>query len=109
MTLALGAERKFPAALIVPAWEQIESYCKLKGIEFKSHRELCKHPRIVDVIQRQIDALTQNLPKYERIKKIALLENEFTIEGGELTPTLKVKRRVIDVKYRDVIEELYAE
>ena len=47
--------------------------------------------------------------KYERIKKIALLENEFTIEGGELTPTLKVKRRVIDEKYRDVIEKLYAE
>ena len=105
----IGAERKFPAALIVPAWEQIESYCKLKGIEFTSHSELCKHPRIVDLIQRQIDALTPNLAKYERIKKIALLENEFTIEGGELTPTLKVKRRVIDEKYRDVIEELYAE
>jgi len=104
----IGAEQKFPAALIVPAWEQIESYCKLKGIEFTSHRALCKHPRIVDLIQRQIDALTQDLPKYERIKKIALLENEFTIEGGELTPTLKVKRRVIDEKYRDVIEELYA-
>jgi long-chain acyl-CoA synthetase len=49
------------------------------------------------------------LAKYERIKKVALLENEFTIEGGELTPTLKVKRRVIDEKYRDVIEELYRE
>jgi len=53
--------------------------------------------------------LTPNLAKYERIKKLALLENEFTIEGGELTPTLKVKRRVIDEKYRDVIEELYRE
>ena len=105
----IGAERKFPAALVVPAWEQIESYCKLKGIEIKSHSELCQHPRIIDLIQRQIDALTPNLAKYERIKKVALLENEFTIEGGELTPTLKVKRRVIDQKYRDVIEKLYAE
>ncbi|HJP95146.1 MAG TPA: long-chain fatty acid--CoA ligase [Pyrinomonadaceae bacterium] len=103
----IGSERKFPAALIVPAWEQIESYCKLKGIEFTSHSELCKHPRIIDLIQRQINALTPNLAKYERIKKIALLENEFTIEGGELTPTLKVKRRVIDEKYKDVIERLY--
>ncbi|HEV8426466.1 MAG TPA: long-chain fatty acid--CoA ligase [Pyrinomonadaceae bacterium] len=105
----IGSERKFPAALIVPVWEQLESYCKLKGIEVKSRSELCIHPRIIDLIQRQIDALTPNLAKYERIKKVALLENEFTIEGGELTPTLKVKRRVIDEKYRDVIEKLYEE
>jgi len=105
----IGAERKFPAALIVPVWEQLESYCKLKGISVASRSELCSHPRIIDLIQRQIDALTPNLAKYERIKKIALLENEFTIEGGELTPTLKVKRRVIDEKYRDVIERLYQE
>lgn len=105
----IGAERKFPAALIVPVWEQLESYCKLKGIQVKSRSELCRHPRIVDLIQRQIDALTPNLAKYERIKKVALLENEFTQEGGELTPTLKVKRRVIDQKYRDVIEQLYEE
>ena len=105
----IGAERKFPAALIVPVWEQLESYCKLKGIEVKSRSELCRHPRIIDLIQRQIDGLTPNIAKYERIKKVALLENEFTIEGGELTPTLKVKRRVIDQKYRDVIEKLYEE
>ena len=105
----IGAERKFPAALIVPVWEQLESYCKLKGIQVKSRSELCRHPRILDLMQRQIDALTPNLAKYERIKKVALLENEFTQEGGELTPTLKVKRRVIDQKYRDVIERLYQE
>ncbi|HET9478272.1 MAG TPA: long-chain fatty acid--CoA ligase [Pyrinomonadaceae bacterium] len=105
----VGSERKFPAALIVPVWEQLESYCKLKGIEVKSRSELCHHPRIVDLLQRQIDALTPNLARYEKVKKVALLENEFTIEGGELTPTLKVKRRVIDEKYRDVIEKLYEE
>jgi long-chain acyl-CoA synthetase len=70
---------------------------------------LCRHPRIVDLLQRQIDALTPNLARYEKIKKVALLENEFSIEGGELTPTLKVKRRVIDEKYHDAIEKLYEE
>ncbi len=105
----VGAERKFPAALIVPNWEQLESYCKLKGIEVQSRREMCEHPRIIDLMERQIDRLTPNLARYEKIKKVALLENEFTIEGGELTPTLKVKRRVIDQKYRDVIEKLYSE
>ena len=105
----IGAGRKFPAALIVPVWEQLESYCKLKGIEAQSRSELCRHPRIINLFERQIAGLTPNLAKYERIKKIALLENEFTIEGGELTPTLKVKRRVIDEKYRDVIEKIYEE
>lgn len=105
----IGSERKFPAALIVPNWEQLDSYCKLKGIEVKSRQELCEHPRIIDLFQRQIERLTPNLARYEKIKKVALLENEFTIEGGELTPTLKVKRRVIDQKYRDVIEKLYAD
>jgi long-chain acyl-CoA synthetase len=103
----VGAERKFAAALIVPMWEQLESYCNLKGIEVKSRREMCEHPRIIDLLQRQIEKLTPHLARYEKIKKIALLENEFSIEGGELTPTLKVKRRVIDEKYRDVIEKLY--
>ncbi len=105
----VGSERKFPAALIVPVWEQLESYCKLKGIEVQSRSELCGHPRIIDLLQRQIDGLTPNLARYEKIKKVALLENEFTIEGGELTPTLKIKRRAIDDKYRDLIEKLYDE
>jgi len=105
----IGAGRKFPAALVVPIWDQIDSYCKLKGIEVQSRKELCHHPRILDLLHRQIDALTPNLARYEKIKAVALLENEFSIEGGELTPTLKIKRRVIDEKYRDVIDRLYEE
>jgi long-chain acyl-CoA synthetase len=105
----IGNDRKFPAALIVPAWEHIESYAKLKGIEEKSRGELSRHPRIIDLFERQVDKLTSHLARYERVKRIALLEKEFTIEGGELTPTLKVKRRVIDQKYSDAIERLYDE
>ena len=105
----IGNARKFPAALIVPDWEHIDSYVKLKGIGPKSRSELCHDPRIIDLFERQIEKVTPHLAKYEKVKRIALLENELTIEGGELTPTLKVKRRVIDEKYRDVIEQLYAE
>ena len=105
----IGNQRKFPAALIVPDWESIDAYVQLKGIDTHSHAELCKHPRIIDLFERQIAALTPNLAQYERVKKIALLEHELTIENGELTPTLKVKRRVIDEKYREVIDRLYAE
>ncbi len=103
----IGAGRKFPAALIVPAWEQLESYARLKGIQASSRAELCKHPRIIDLFERQIEGLTPDLARYEKIKSIALIESEFTIEGGELTPTMKVKRRVIDEKYREVIDRLY--
>jgi long-chain acyl-CoA synthetase len=103
----VGNERKFPAALIVPDWESIESYAQLKGIDCQSRAELCRHPRIIDLFERQIAALTPNLAQYERVKKIALLENELTTENGELTPTLKVKRRVVDEKYRGVIDHLY--
>ena len=104
----IGNGRKFPAALIVPDWERVESYAQLKGIK-GSHAELCKHPRIIDLFERQIAGLTTDLAQYERVKKVALLENELTIEGGELTPTLKVKRRVVDEKYREVIDQLYEE
>jgi long-chain acyl-CoA synthetase len=105
----VGNGRKFPAALIVPDWEQIESYAHLKGIKANNHAELRNHPRVIDLFLRQIAALTTDLAQYERVKKVALLENELTIESGELTPTLKVKRRVIDEKYRDVIDALYDE
>ena len=105
----IGNGRKFPAALIVPDWEQIKSYAHLKGIHDGSHAELCRNARIIDLFERQIAGLTPDLAQYERVKKVALLENELTIESGELTPTLKVKRRVIDEKYRDVIDRLYDE
>jgi long-chain acyl-CoA synthetase len=105
----IGNERKFPAALIVPNWEQIQSYAELKGLPERTPSELINHPRILDLMQRQVDSLTESLAKFERVKCVALLENELTIDGGELTPTLKVKRRVVDEKYRDVIDKLYEE
>jgi long-chain acyl-CoA synthetase len=105
----IGNERRFAAALIVPAWEQLESYARLKGITANSRAELCQNPRIIDLFQRQIAGITPNLPKYEQVKRVALLEDEFTIAGGELTPTLKVKRRVVDDKYRGIIDRLYEE
>jgi long-chain acyl-CoA synthetase len=105
----IGNGRKFPAALIVPNWQQIESYAQLKGIKITSRAELCRHERIIDLFERQIAGLTPDLAQYERVKRVGLLENELTIEGGELTPTLKVKRRVIDEKYRSVIDQIYSE
>ncbi|HLL74178.1 MAG TPA: long-chain fatty acid--CoA ligase [Pyrinomonadaceae bacterium] len=105
----IGAGRKFPAALVVPNWEELRSYAAYKGIDAREPAELCKHPRVLDLMQRQVEAQCEQLSQFERPKRVALVEREFSIDGGELTPTLKVKRRVIDEKYRDVIERLYTE
>jgi len=105
----IGNGRKFPAALIVPNFEQLKNYAKIKNLNIETHAEFCSHPGIINLIERQITELTENLSHYEKVKKIALLENELSVEGGELTPTLKVKRRVIDEKYSDVIEKIYAD
>ena len=102
----IGNGRKFPAALVVPDWESVESYAQLKGIK-GNHTELCKNPRVIDLFERQIASLTPDLANYERVKKVVLIPDELTIDGGELTPTMKVKRRVIDEKYRDLINALY--
>ena len=107
--IVIGNGRRFPAALIVPDWQQLEGYAKYKGFELRSRAEFCRDPRIIDLFERQIAARTQDLAQFEKIKRIALLEKELTLEGGELTPTLKVKRRVIDEKYRDVIDRIYKE
>jgi long-chain acyl-CoA synthetase len=105
--VVIGANRKFPAALIVPDWQQLQGYAVYKGYGLHSRAEFCVDPRIIDLFERQIATRTQDLAQFEKIKRIALLENEFTLEGGELTPTLKVKRRVIDEKYKDVIDRIY--
>jgi long-chain acyl-CoA synthetase len=107
--VVIGANRKFPAALIVPDWHQLKGYAEYKGYSLHTRGEFCRDARIIDLFERQIATRTKSLAQFEKIKRIALLENEFTLEGGELTPTLKVKRRVIDEKYREVIDRIYEE
>jgi long-chain acyl-CoA synthetase len=105
----VGSERKFPAALIVPNFEQLASYAKIKNLDLKTPTEFCRNPLIINLLERQTAAYTENLSQYEKVKKVALLENELTVETGELTPTLKVKRRVVDEKYKSVIDKIYAD
>jgi long-chain acyl-CoA synthetase len=105
----VGNERKFAAALIVPNFEMLEAYARHKGFDVMTPAEFCRDPRIIDLIERQVASHTKGLARYETVKRIALLENEFSVDRGELTPTLKVKRRIIDEKYKDLIDKLYAE
>jgi long-chain acyl-CoA synthetase len=105
----VGNARRFPAALVVPSFEQLESYAKIKGLELATPSEFLRHPKILDLFERQIAHATRDFSQFEKVKKFVLIEKEFTVESGELTPTLKVKRRVIDEKYGDVIEKIYSE
>ena len=106
--VVIGEQRKFPAALIVPQMDALRSYAALKGIAYTDPAELLRHPKIINLIERQVDKFTPDLAQFEKIKAVALLDHELTIEGGELTPTLKVKRRAVAEKYREIIDQLYA-
>ncbi len=105
----VGNERKFPAALIVPSFEQLESFARAEGLGIEEPHELCKHERIIQLFERQVDEYTQELSKFEKVKRIALLHQELTVESGELTPTLKIKRRVVNEKYAVIIDRIYEE
>jgi long-chain acyl-CoA synthetase len=105
--VVIGDKRKFPAVLVVPNWEQLEKYAKLKNIIYADRRQLLEMPTIQAKMDKEVRSQLTDLARFEMPKKIALLEHDFSIERGELTPTMKVKRRVIDKTYKDVIDKLY--
>jgi long-chain acyl-CoA synthetase len=103
----VGNKRHFPAALVVPNFDQLEAWAKEHGIKARDRRELVKNAEVVAHYQKVVDTMTGGLAQFERIKKVALLPREFTVEAGELTPTLKVRRKVVEEKYRDLIDQMY--
>lgn len=105
--IVIGNHRKYPAALIVPSFEGLRAYAESLSLNLKEKSELVQHPRIIEFFKKKVDEVTRDLAPYEKIKKIALLDREFTIEGGELTPTLKVRRKFVEEQYRDIIDALY--
>ncbi len=105
----IGDRRKFISALIVPDPQWLESYARHKQIPYTNWTELLSHPRVLDLFRRRIEAKMAGLPQYETIKTFRLLPKELTQEDGELTPTLKIKRRVVERKYADRIESMYRE
>ncbi|MBP7586552.1 MAG: long-chain fatty acid--CoA ligase [Thermoanaerobaculia bacterium] len=105
--VVIGDRRQYLAALIVPDFEVLKGWAageKLGG----TIDELLQHPRLRATIQTEVDAVNEHLARYEQIRVWETLPAEFTLEGGELTPTLKVKRRVINVKYKAILDRLYA-
>ena len=105
----IGDNRKYLSALIVPAFAELENWAKNNGISFASRRELLEHPEVQKLFAGEIQENTKHYARVEQIRKFKLLDAEWSQQTDELTPTLKVKRRVIDKKYAREIESMYAE
>src|SRR5437016_1546371 len=106
--VVIGSSHKYPAALIVPDWEALKSALRSAGESIgESHEEIAKQAAAAKIVQKDVTRITAHLADYERVRRVALLPEEFSIERGEMTPTLKVKRGVIDEKYGKLVDELY--
>ena len=103
----IGNRRKFASALVVPNFEVLGAWAKQRGIAGDTREELVKRREVVDHYMDLVSKLTGELAQFEKIKKVALLPKELSQEAGELTPTLKVKRRVVEERHRALIDELY--
>jgi long-chain acyl-CoA synthetase len=107
--VVIGGSRKFIAALIVPNFEKLEEYAKTEGVGYVNRRDLIQNESVVRFLLEEVDRSTPNLAPYEKVKKIALLDRDFEIEQGEITPTLKVKRNIVEEKYKELIDSIYQE
>jgi len=103
----VGSSRKFISALIVPDFDRLEVYARAQGIPFADRRELGRRHEIADFLLAEVARLTTELAPFEQVKKIAVLDRDFEIEMGEVTPTLKVKRNIVEQKYAGLIDSLY--
>ena len=103
----IADQRKFVSALIVPVYSYVEEYAKEKGITYASREELLAHPKIQDLFLARIETLQQQFAHYEQIKRFTLLPKPFSMESGELTNTLKIKRSVVARNYKELIDKMY--
>jgi long-chain acyl-CoA synthetase len=104
----IGDKRRFPSMLIVPNFEHLEDWAKRRNFIWTDRMQLIRMPAVHAKMEQEVLGMLEGLAPYERPKKIALLDQDFSLERGEMTPTQKVKRRVVDRNYKDVIDSLYA-
>ena len=105
----IADERKFVSALIIPVYSHLEEYARDHGIVFSTREELCTNPQIMEMMKERIDTLQQQLAHYEQVKRFTLLPNPLSMSKGELTNTLKIRRKVLNENYKAEIDAMYAE
>jgi long-chain acyl-CoA synthetase len=104
----VGDRRKFPLVIIAPQFPVLETWAKENGVQSISRDALVEDPRVQDLYKDIVGQVNSNLAQFEKLKKIVIVPDEFTLANGSLTPTLKLKRRVIEERYRQRIEEAYS-
>ena len=105
----LGDRRKFPAVIVSPNFPLLEEWARTNGIPFGSRGELVTNPKVQSLYDGIVEGINQNLARFEKLKRVMLVAEEFTADNGALTPTLKLRRRVIEDRYRQQIDDLYAQ
>ncbi len=105
----IGDQRKFVSALVVPEFRLVEDFAREHGISFESREDLCANQQVYDMMMERISTLQQQLAHYEQIKRITLIPHHFSMENGELTNTLKLKRPIIHRNYKEIIDKMYEE
>ena len=105
----IADQRKFVSALIIPVYPLLEEYARAHNIPFDSREQLCRHPQIIEMMHERIDTLQQQLAHYEQVKRFTLLPHHLSMEKGELTNTLKIRRRVLNENYKAEIDAMYEE
>jgi long-chain acyl-CoA synthetase len=104
----IGDRRMFLSALIVPDFEAIREYADSHAIDYQSNEDLANSREIYNLIEKDLEKFQKQLANYERVRKFVLLEKPFSLESGEVTPTLKLKRKVIEERYGTLIDEMYS-
>jgi long-chain acyl-CoA synthetase len=105
----LGDRRKFPAVMISPNFAHLEEWARANGISYSSRAELIANPKVQTLYEGVVEEQNQNLARFEKLKRVMLVPDEFTLDNGALTPTLKLRRRVIEERYKKQIDDLYAQ
>ncbi len=105
----IGDRRKYASVIISPHFPLLEDWARVQNIPFRNREELVADAKVRNLYRGIVEDLNKKLAQFETIKKIVVVPDEFTVAGGEITPTLKLKRRVIEAKYKQQIEELYQE
>ena len=105
----LGERRKFPAVMISPNFTRLEDWARTNNIAFSSRAELVAHPKVRALYEQIVEGINQNLARFEKLKRVLVVPDEFTTDNGVLTPTLKLRRRVVEERYRHQIDDMYAQ
>jgi long-chain acyl-CoA synthetase len=106
--MVVGAEKKFVGALIVPSFPNLKDWCRQNSIAYTTNESIIQQPAVIAMYKELVESFNKYFNHVEQVKKFELLEHEWSIDTGEMTPKMSIKRKVVMEKYRDAIERIYS-